>query len=76
MHLQGLWDGPRPLLLEACTTQELQMILFGNEREASQIEFGAHQVKKNSTCTKNIIKPLTEFIHRIAPSFCPLASMS
>ena len=42
--LQGLFDGPRPVLLESCSVQDLAMLLSGSRRQASRIEFGAHQV--------------------------------
>ena len=41
---QGLFDGPRPVLLESCSVQDLAMLLSGSRRQASRIEFGAHQV--------------------------------
>ncbi|KAK3740295.1 hypothetical protein QZH41_018527, partial [Actinostola sp. cb2023] len=39
----GLFDGPKPVLLESCSLTDLAMILRGNKRHASRIEFGAHQ---------------------------------
>ncbi|XP_048589125.1 TPR and ankyrin repeat-containing protein 1 isoform X2 [Nematostella vectensis] len=41
---QGLFDGPKPVLLESCSFSDLAMILQGNKRRSSRIEFGAHQV--------------------------------
>ncbi|XP_071941655.1 TPR and ankyrin repeat-containing protein 1-like [Antedon mediterranea] len=41
---QGLFDGPKPVLLDSCSTSDLAMILRGNKRKTSEIEFGAHQV--------------------------------
>ncbi|XP_046565525.1 TPR and ankyrin repeat-containing protein 1-like isoform X2 [Haliotis rubra] len=40
---QGLLDGPLPLLMESCSPQDLAILLQGNNRKASHIEFGAHQ---------------------------------
>ncbi|KAK3727086.1 hypothetical protein QZH41_019746, partial [Actinostola sp. cb2023] len=39
----GLFEGPKPVLLESCSLTDLAMILRGNKRHASRIEFGAHQ---------------------------------
>ena len=41
---EGLFEGPKPVLLEACTPTDLALILQGNQRQSSRIEFGAHQV--------------------------------
>ena len=41
---EGLFEGPRPVLLESCSPTDLAMILQGNQRQSSRIEFGAHQV--------------------------------
>ena len=41
---QGLFDGPKPVILESCSLPDLAMILRGNRRQTSRIEFGAHQV--------------------------------
>ena len=42
---QGLFDGPSPVLLESCSFSDLALLLRGNKRKTSEIEFGAHQVK-------------------------------
>lgn len=39
----GLFEGPKPVLLESCSLADLAMILRGNKRHGSRIEFGAHQ---------------------------------
>jgi hypothetical protein len=39
----GLFDGPKPMIMEI-STEELAIMLHGSQREASRIEFGAHQV--------------------------------
>lgn len=41
---EGLFEGPKPVLLESCSPVDLAMILQGNQRQSSRIEFGAHQV--------------------------------
>ena len=40
---QGLLEGPKPVLVETCTPTDLALILQGNQRQTSRIEFGAHQ---------------------------------
>lgn len=40
---EGLFEGPKPVLLESCSPADLAMILQGNQRQSSRIEFGAHQ---------------------------------
>jgi hypothetical protein len=40
----GLMNGPRPVLMEAQSPEELVLMLEGSKRETSRIEFGAHQV--------------------------------
>ena len=39
-----MFSGPTPVVLESCETDDLALLLSSNEREASAIEFGAHQV--------------------------------
>ena len=39
----GLFDGPKPVLLESCSVSDLALLLRGSQRQTSQIEFGAHQ---------------------------------
>lgn len=41
---EGIFPGPTPALLHSCTTSDLAVLLRNRRREASQIEFGAHQV--------------------------------
>lgn len=41
---QGLFEGPKPVLLESCSFSDLAVILRGHKRKTRQIEFGAHQV--------------------------------
>ncbi|XP_053388237.1 LOW QUALITY PROTEIN: TPR and ankyrin repeat-containing protein 1-like [Mercenaria mercenaria] len=41
---QGLFHGPEPILLESCSFSDLAVLLRGNKRKTSNIEFGAHQV--------------------------------
>ncbi|XP_071114199.1 TPR and ankyrin repeat-containing protein 1-like [Haliotis cracherodii] len=40
---QGLFKGPYPILLESCSPGDLAILLQGNKRKTSHIEFGAHQ---------------------------------
>lgn len=40
----GLFKGPKPVIMEANTPDELVLMLEGSKRETSRIEFGAHQV--------------------------------
>ncbi|XP_061181485.1 TPR and ankyrin repeat-containing protein 1-like [Saccostrea echinata] len=40
---QGLFQGPAPVLLESCSFSDLAVLLRGNKRKTSHIEFGAHQ---------------------------------
>ena len=39
----GLFPGPKPIILHSVSESDLAIILRGNRREASTIEFGAHQ---------------------------------
>ena len=41
---QGLFNGPKPVLLDSCSFTDLAVILRGHKRKTSPIEFGAHQV--------------------------------
>ena len=41
---QGLFEGPKPVLLKSCSFSDLAVILRGHKRKTSPIEFGAHQV--------------------------------
>ena len=45
---QGLFEGPQPVLLESCSFCDLALLLRGNKRKTSEIEFGAHQVSTES----------------------------
>ncbi|KAI5944999.1 TPR and ankyrin repeat-containing protein 1 [Manis javanica] len=40
----GLFDGPKPIVLESCSVSDLAILLRGNKRKTQPIEFGAHQV--------------------------------
>lgn len=40
----GLFEGPRPTIMEVASTEDLVLMLDGAKRETSRIEFGAHQV--------------------------------
>ena len=41
---EGMFRGQIPVLIESCEVSDLALILSTNKREASAIEFGAHQV--------------------------------
>ena len=41
---KGMFPGPIPTLLDSCDFSDLALLLRGNKRESSAIEFGAHQV--------------------------------
>ena len=41
---KGMFPGPTPTLLDSCNFSDLALVLRGNKRESSAIEFGAHQV--------------------------------
>ena len=41
---RGMFPGPIPVLIESCEVNDLSLLLSTNKREASAIEFGAHQV--------------------------------
>ncbi len=41
---EGMFPGPTPALLYSCRISDLAVLLRNKKREASQIEFGAHQV--------------------------------
>ena len=43
-HEEGMFPGPTPVFLESCEIDDLALLLSSNKREASAIEFGAHQV--------------------------------
>ena len=40
----GLFEGPKPVLLNLNSVEDLVLLLLGNQRTTTQIEFGAHQV--------------------------------
>ena len=40
----GLFSGPKPVVMDVSSTQELVLMLQGAKRTSSRIEFGAHQV--------------------------------
>ena len=40
---EGLVSGPIPLLFHSCSASDLAMVLAGNKRTQSSIDFGAHQ---------------------------------
>ncbi|CAL1532830.1 unnamed protein product [Lymnaea stagnalis] len=40
---QGMFDGPKPVIIETCKPEDLAHLLKGNTRDTTPIEFGAHQ---------------------------------
>ncbi|GFR81204.1 TPR and ankyrin repeat-containing protein 1-like, partial [Elysia marginata] len=40
---QGMFPGPKPVVIESCSSEDLALLLSGNQRVSSHIEFGAHQ---------------------------------
>ena len=52
---QGLFEGPKPVLLESASPDQLISMLRGNQRETSHIEFGAHQVRFGVSLTWNLL---------------------
>ena len=41
---RGIYAGHRPIFFQSTTSADLNLLLHGNQRETSRIEFGAHQV--------------------------------
>ena len=41
---EGMFHGPKPIVLDSCNVTDLAVVLRTNKRESSTIEFGAHQV--------------------------------
>ena len=60
---QGLFEGPKPVLLESCSFSDLAMILRGHKRKTLPIEFGAYQV---------ILVASDEVKNSLAEEFCAL----
>ncbi|KFQ26340.1 TPR and ankyrin repeat-containing protein 1, partial [Mesitornis unicolor] len=57
----GLFDGPKPIVLESCSVSDLAILLRGNKRKTQPIEFGAHQVilVANETAKEKIPEELS-----------------
>ncbi|NXW58703.1 TRNK1 protein, partial [Eurystomus gularis] len=57
----GLFDGPKPTVLESCSVTDLAILLRGNKRKTQPIEFGAHQVilVANETAKEKIPEELS-----------------
>ena len=53
---QGMFPGPKPVLLLSCSYSDLALLLRGNRREASAIEFGARQaiIVQSEDAKKNL----------------------
>uniref|UniRef100_A0A8C5IQJ4 Tetratricopeptide repeat and ankyrin repeat containing 1 n=1 Tax=Junco hyemalis TaxID=40217 RepID=A0A8C5IQJ4_JUNHY len=58
---RGLFDGPKPIVLESCSVSDLAILLRGNKRKTQPIEFGAHQVVlvANETAKEKIPEELS-----------------
>ncbi|TRZ26625.1 hypothetical protein HGM15179_000506 [Zosterops borbonicus] len=58
---RGLFDGPKPTVLESCSVSDLAILLRGNKRKTQPIEFGAHQVVlvANETAKEKIPEELS-----------------
>ncbi|MBN3300841.1 TRNK1 protein, partial [Amia calva] len=58
---RGLFDGPKPTVLESCSVSDLAILLRGNKRKSQPIEFGAHQVilVANETAKETIPEELS-----------------
>ncbi|XP_071592123.1 TPR and ankyrin repeat-containing protein 1 isoform X1 [Heliangelus exortis] len=58
---RGLFDGPKPTVLESCSVSDLAILLRGNRRKTQPIEFGAHQVVlvANETAKEKIPEELS-----------------
>ncbi|KAJ7322629.1 hypothetical protein JRQ81_018916 [Phrynocephalus forsythii] len=58
---RGLFDGPKPTVLESCSVSDLAILLRGNKRRTQPIEFGAHQVilVANETAKEKIPEELS-----------------
>ncbi|NXY13840.1 TRNK1 protein, partial [Atrichornis clamosus] len=58
---RGLFDGPKPMVLESCSVSDLAILLRGNKRKTQPIEFGAHQVVlvANETAKEKIPEELS-----------------
>ncbi len=41
---EGMFEGPKPKILDSCMVSDLALVMRSNKRESSVIEFGAHQV--------------------------------
>ncbi|KAG9475983.1 hypothetical protein GDO78_002841 [Eleutherodactylus coqui] len=57
----GLFDGPKPTVLNSCCVSDLAILLRGNKRKTQPIEFGAHQVilVANENAKENIPEELS-----------------
>jgi len=53
---QGLFNGPKPIVIEVVDPAELVILMNGSKRETSRIEFGAHQVilVRNEAAKRNL----------------------
>ena len=61
---QGMFPGPKPVLLLSCNFNDLALLLKGNRREASAIEFGARQaiIVQSDEAKKNLRKQIKAIV--------------
>ena len=61
---QGMFPGPKPILLLSCEFKDLALLLRGKRREASAIEFGARQaiIVQSDKVKKNLRKQIKAIV--------------
>ena len=61
---QGMFPGPKPVLLSSCKFNDLALLLKGKRREASAIEFGARQaiIVQSDEVKKNLRKQMKAIV--------------
>ena len=61
---QGMFPGPKPVLLLSCVFNDLILLLKGNKREASAIEFGARQaiIVQSDEVKRNLRKQIKAIV--------------
>ena len=61
---QGLVTGPKPVFFNSCSASDLAMVIAGNKRTFSSIDFGAHQVilVRNQEAKKGLPRALSSAI--------------
>ena len=61
---QGMFPGPKPVLLVSCDFSDLALLLKGNRRDASAIEFGAKQaiIVQSNEAKQNLCKRIKAIV--------------